>query len=275
MMKLLSFRWFDKSVSIIVSADGNASINFEHSWGDGVAVLRYFNEIYRETKEQPFLSIDDLRHIEQSNERLVVDANVRPLNFTIDEKMLNTIRLAQGKQMQIMDNLEMDFLRYPQLNKNTCKQHRLSPDSIIQLAFQLAIRQIKGGYVGTYESCSTAAFKHGRTETMRPCTNATKEFCETVLTKPWNAGHLRVLIDQCSKHHGQLTKEAAMGQGFDRHLFALRRMAEAHNINVSALYDSEPYRRLNHHIISTSTLSSDALMAGCFGPVVRDGLGIG
>lgn len=25
-------------------------------------------------------------------------------------------------------------------------------------------------HVGTYESCSTAAFKHGRTETVRPCT---------------------------------------------------------------------------------------------------------
>lgn len=34
-------RWFDKSFSLIVSKDGYAGINFEHSWGDGVAVLRY------------------------------------------------------------------------------------------------------------------------------------------------------------------------------------------------------------------------------------------
>lgn len=25
--------------------NGNAAINFEHSWGDGVAVLRFFNEV--------------------------------------------------------------------------------------------------------------------------------------------------------------------------------------------------------------------------------------
>lgn len=34
-------RWFDKSFSVIVTQDGFAGINFEHSWGDGVAVLRF------------------------------------------------------------------------------------------------------------------------------------------------------------------------------------------------------------------------------------------
>lgn len=34
-------RWFDKSFSLIVTKDGYAGINFEHSWGDGVAVLRF------------------------------------------------------------------------------------------------------------------------------------------------------------------------------------------------------------------------------------------
>lgn len=34
-------RWFDKSFSLIVSKDTYSGINFEHSWGDGVAILRY------------------------------------------------------------------------------------------------------------------------------------------------------------------------------------------------------------------------------------------
>lgn len=37
---------------------------------------------------------------------------------------------------------------------------------LLQAAFHL----LHGKYVGTYESCSTSAFKHGRTEAMRPCT---------------------------------------------------------------------------------------------------------
>eukprot|EP00960_Hanusia_phi_P027250 746718-Hanusia_phi.AAC.1 len=53
-------RWFDKSFQMIIQpkwpsrsscpvddlrSSGRAGINFEHSWGDGVAVLRYFNEV--------------------------------------------------------------------------------------------------------------------------------------------------------------------------------------------------------------------------------------
>lgn len=54
-------RWFDKSLSLIVCKDGTAGVNFEHSWGDGVAVLRYFNEIYNETINKPICHPVDVR----------------------------------------------------------------------------------------------------------------------------------------------------------------------------------------------------------------------
>lgn len=63
----LTNRWFDKSFSLIVCKDGNAGINFEHSWGDGVAVLRYFNEIYKETTTKPFLHPEDV-HKKSAND---------------------------------------------------------------------------------------------------------------------------------------------------------------------------------------------------------------
>lgn len=46
-------RWFDKSFSLIVAQDGVAGVNFEHSWGDGVAVLRYFQDIYKDSTNNP------------------------------------------------------------------------------------------------------------------------------------------------------------------------------------------------------------------------------
>lgn len=48
-------RWFDKSFSLTVAKDGTAAVSFEHSWGDGVAVLRYFNETYNETINSPIV----------------------------------------------------------------------------------------------------------------------------------------------------------------------------------------------------------------------------
>ncbi|EDX08997.1 GD13716 [Drosophila simulans] len=266
-------RWFDKSISLLISADGTTAINFEHSWGDGVAVLRYFNELYKDTLKQPFVSTETVHTPAEGD-----FANVRPINFEIDDATKAAVSEAYNKNASIVDNLDMNLLKYPHINKPTCKQYGLSPDSIIQLSFQLAYRQAYSGYVGSYESCSTSAFRHGRTETMRPCTNATRDFCEAILqperSKP-SAGELRAMIDNCSKVHGQLTKEAAMGQGFDRHLFALRHTAQKEGIPIPDLYETEAYKRINNNIISTSTLGSDALLAGSFGPVVKNGFGIG
>lgn len=48
------------------------------------------------------------------------------------------------------------------MTKGFCKNHKVSPDAVMQLGIQLAYFQQNGEYVGTYESCSTAAFRHGK-----------------------------------------------------------------------------------------------------------------
>lgn len=166
---------------------------------------------------------------------------------------------------------------------------------------QLAYNKLTGQYVGTYESCSTAAFKHGRTETMRPCTMATKEFCESLKrSESAKPQMLKEILSNCSKIHVKLLKEAAMGvylfdcviqnhpwllylkskyvltgEGFDRHLFGLRKLAEKKGRALPGIYQDPAYAYINHHILSTSTLSSDVVALGGFGPVVKNGLGIG
>lgn len=60
------FRWFDKSLSLIIQKDGIAGLNFEHSWGDGVAVLRYFTDIYKDSTMYPQVHPDTIDHINPS-----------------------------------------------------------------------------------------------------------------------------------------------------------------------------------------------------------------
>ena len=48
-------RWFDKSFSLIVMPGGLSAMNFEHAWGDGVAILRFFNEVWKDTTEKPYV----------------------------------------------------------------------------------------------------------------------------------------------------------------------------------------------------------------------------
>jgi carnitine O-palmitoyltransferase 2 len=85
--------------------------------------------------------------------------------------------------------------------------------NFILLLSQVGYHKMAGKNVATYESCSTAAFRHGRTETVRPCTVATQNVCLALngSSKP-SASEILSLIKKCSEMHGNLTKEAAMGK---------------------------------------------------------------
>lgn len=58
MTSVFNYRWFDKSFSLIFTRDGQAALNFEHAWGDGVAIMSYFNEVAKEVTEKPFIHPD-------------------------------------------------------------------------------------------------------------------------------------------------------------------------------------------------------------------------
>jgi carnitine O-palmitoyltransferase 2 len=161
------------------------------------------------------------------------------------------------------------------MNRNYFKKQKLSPDSMFQLAFQMAYFKVYKSTPPTYESCSTSAFKHGRTEVVRSATSDTKATCEAFAQKElYSPVELRSLLDGCSKKHMQLTKDAAMGQGFDRHLFALRTIAEKKGLEVP-MFKDKSYLEANHFILSTSTLMGEYFSGGGFAPVVQDGFGLG
>ncbi|CAI6355523.1 unnamed protein product [Macrosiphum euphorbiae] len=65
-------RWFDKSFTLIVCADGTSGLNFEHSWGDGVAVLRYFQDISKDTTDFPRCHPENLNQVLVSPDTLGV-----------------------------------------------------------------------------------------------------------------------------------------------------------------------------------------------------------
>ncbi|KAL0131085.1 hypothetical protein PUN28_002580 [Cardiocondyla obscurior] len=263
-------RWFDKSFSLIVSKDGFGGINFEHSWGDGVAVLRYFQDVKADISKKPKFHPNEVDELSKES------VNVERLEFLIDPKSESIIDKQKANYQEWINRLCVDFMIYDKFGKNQCKNLGVSPDAVMQLAFQLALYTLEGKSVPTYESCSTAAYKHGRTETIRPCTLETKAIC-IAMTKKQNElskSELKKMILDCSKAHNVLTKEAVMGEGFDRHLFALRRIAEKSGSVKLAVFQDPAYIALNHNVLSTSTLSSPDVMVGGFGPVVPDGYGI-
>ncbi|CAF96633.1 unnamed protein product, partial [Tetraodon nigroviridis] len=264
-------RWFDKSFSIIISGDGQAAINFEHSWGDGVAVLRFQNEVFKDTTTHPAV------HPGSAPAAVDSASAVSRLHFKLDVELESGIHRAKENFESAISGLTINAMEFKKGGKERLKKNKLSPDAMVQLAFQMAFLRQYGQTVATYESCSTAAFKHGRTETIRPASAHTKACSQAFVGQPGRHSpeQLRALLHRCSTYHGQLTKEAAMGQGFDRHLFALRNLASREGRALPSLYTDPAYAAINHNILSTSTLTSPAVSLGGFAPVVPDGFGVG
>lgn len=101
------------------------------------------------------------------------------LEINVSDKLKSAIEDATVTYNETGHSLDVNYLIFNGIDKILCKRNRVSPDSIMQLGFQAAYHKLTGKFVPSYESCSTAAFKHGRTETIRPCTTATK-----VIQKP-------------------------------------------------------------------------------------------
>ena len=256
-------RWFDKCFNMIVTNNGKGSIHFEHSWGDGVSVLRYFNEIYKDSIAK--------HHVGNAS-----GGRVEKLDPQLSPNLIQAVEKAKSDFEDVKKSFVLDVMKFQGFGKNDLKKLKLSPDSICQLAFQMANWRFKREFVGSYESCSTAAFKFGRTETIRPCTKETKA-CSIAfdLENPANVDEMSELLRSCSKKHNKLTKEAAMGQGFDRHLFALKFLNNKLGGAPLPIFEDPNYAKLNYIVLSTSTLVSPALEVGGFAAVVPDGLGIG
>ena len=117
-------------------------------------------------------------------------------------------------------------------------------------------------------------------------------FCGSTSTLSEKEAALRAAVAR----HGALLREASAGQGVDRHLYALhalwKQQQEARREKGAALgheeggeddqdeeepaiFRSAGYATLNRTMLSTSNCGNPALRLFGFGPVVRDGFGIG
>ncbi|KAL3125404.1 hypothetical protein niasHT_002132 [Heterodera trifolii] len=267
-----SNRWFDKCFQLIVDGNGQATINFEHSWGDGVAVLRLMEETLKDTVKNRFIHSGG-KDGQGNSEFGAVD--VQKIEWKLNDILREKIRNAQKVHLDNTSKLDFGVVLHTAMSKEDIKRARLSPDAMMQLAFQMAFHSVYREFVPTYESCSTAAFLKGRTECVRSATSATRHAVEAFEKGSLNKSEMRTLLNNCSQKHFKLVKEASLGKGFDRHFFGLRLAAQRLGHNMPKLFANPIYERMNHFVLSTSTLSTDTIHFGGFGPVVPDGIGIG
>lgn len=279
-------RWFDKCFNIIVCENGRAGINWEHAWGDGAAILYFFNTIFKELGRLSPRKVPNAIPVgEQVGSspvtRLAWDLKATPT-------ALAAIRDAEKYSDCVINDTRMQVYQTPALNNGDIKTSGLSPDGVMQMALQMAHWRAHGETPNTYESASTAAFKHGRTETIRTATPESVALCKIFAgedgkgTNAVSDPQARFeALKKATERHRKTTLAAVMGKGVDRHLFALQEWAKRLNLGdngasgaLPSLFTDPAYLRFKDIRLSTSTLASPALDGGGFGPVSRTSYGV-
>ena len=192
----------------------------------------------------------------------------KKINFDLSDLIKRKIYFAEtalGDQIVASDTRILEFTDY---GKRFITFNKLSPDSYVQMSMMLAYYRLYGKIVCAYEPVLTKAFYHGRTEAMRPATMEAKHLCEIFCNPKSSSKEKVIALRNATRAHSKLVKECSQGRGVDRHLFALKCIAEKYGLPIPEFFRSESWKKLNHTILSTSNCGNPSLALFGFGPVV-------
>lgn len=220
-------RWYDK-LQIIVTQNGKAGINFEHTGVDGHTVLRFVSDIYTDSilsfaqtinTNAPLLWKESNTSESSESEDLVTIP--RKLEWDLTPDLSLSLRFAETRLSDLIHQNEFRHLEYKKYGSSTIKKMKYSPDAFVQMAFQATYYALYGKVECTYEPAMTKHFFHGRTEAVRTVSQESNLFVRKFFDSSISdAEKLQYLSNACMQHSKQ-TKRCTMGKGVDRHMYAL------------------------------------------------------
>jgi hypothetical protein len=200
------------------------------------------------------------------------------------------VTIAKHALVRMDESVCLDSVRIPFGKVEAKKTWKISPDAFCQMAFHVAYSRMHSKLAPTYESCSTAAFWHGRTETIRTATSDMLQLVSVLSSinpknpydgqvRSWSTERreeVRLIIQKTATTHVALAKEAAAGMGVDRHLLALKDVVKtAKDANGLSFFNDTLYEYGGTWLMSSSNVSQPFMDWFNFGAVTGDGYGLG
>eukprot|EP01130_Rhizamoeba_saxonica_P014700 TRINITY_DN643_c0_g1_i4.p1 TRINITY_DN643_c0_g1~~TRINITY_DN643_c0_g1_i4.p1 ORF type:complete len:713 (+),score=145.76 TRINITY_DN643_c0_g1_i4:39-2141(+) len=272
-------RWFDKSIQLIVCQNGKSGINMEHTGIDGHTSLRFATDIFnysiRRRCDSPSPYRNRIENLQDSDKPFV-----ERLNWELSVDLKKEIEKATLKYTQLVQTTDTKVLHFTAFGKRFIVRNKISPDALVQVAFQLAYYGAYNEIGSTYESAMTKSFFHGRTETMRSVTEEMMDFLRLCSDSSSTAKEQKSSLKKAAKAHIKRLKRAKQGMGIDRHLFglyslSLHQQQKFGGYQIPEIFLDPAYAKMKHDILSTSNCGGYALSLFGFGPVVPNGFGIG
>uniref|UniRef100_A0A8C5FEK3 Carnitine O-octanoyltransferase n=1 Tax=Gadus morhua TaxID=8049 RepID=A0A8C5FEK3_GADMO len=243
-----TIRWGDKSYNSISYADGTFGCNCDHAPYDGMIMvsLSYYIDCRLRASGGKWKGSDMVRDISLPEELL----------FRLDDRVRHDVQLAKQHFLETANNLQVVCCAFTSFGKYAIKQRKLHPDTFVQLAMQLAYYRKHGRPGSCYETAMTRRFYHGRTETMRPCTQEAVLWCQA-MTDP------------------TCTVSACVCACFDRHLLGLYLVAKEEGLPTPHLFRDPLYAKSGGggNFVLSSSLVGYQTVVGVGAPMVLHGYG--
>jgi carnitine O-acetyltransferase len=151
-------RFFDKSMQFIISDNGKAGFNGEHSNMEATITHRACDYICEGLNSGKIDLGDFTQESCPPPEKLL---------FNLNSRLLDAIAKAQEQFDELAGKHELVVCTYSGYGKDLIKTFKVSPDAYAQMAMQLAYYKMYRKPAATYESAGTRKYLNGRTETGR------------------------------------------------------------------------------------------------------------
>jgi carnitine O-acetyltransferase len=264
-------RWYDKAISLVVTANGIAGINGEHCLLDGMSTLSFCDALHAQ---------DAATASAQSGAVSQGMPAIAPVRFVLTNALRTNTRMGAQSYKAYGEATESLLYTFDDFGANRVKQWRLSPDAFAQLAFHLAHVRTKGFIGTTYESIATRQFKHGRTEAMRVVTQEILTFTAAMQSRAVSTAEKLAAMRAAADKHVARARECQEGKAPEQHLWELqliqkRQGAELGVTEDLAFFRSPGWLKLRHDYLSTSSVQSDIIRQFGFGSTSPDCIGVG
>eukprot|EP00760_Papus_ankaliazontas_P012949 PhM_4_TR15620/c2_g1_i3/m.66286/K00624/E2.3.1.7; carnitine O-acetyltransferase len=259
-------RFHDKSFTYLVSANGVAMTNADHTPMDAVVAAGLPGDDFAKYGRRFFEQLPNGGRVDGTASQSLMDELVTPLDFVVPDDVAGLIvstvipaarELAKPNQVVIS--------QFREFGKDALQKCRVPVDAFIQAALQLAYyRDQRGVFAPVYETAMTRSFRYGRTETIRALTSEMVEFVTAYAKTQSNDESVWKLFERAMRQHQLVTARAVKGQGIDRHLLGLRYLAtvEGKTDDLPGIFRHPALSRSSTWHLSTSQMTGQYLVGG-------------
>ncbi|CAG0894270.1 unnamed protein product [Darwinula stevensoni] len=265
----ISNKWADKSVTFILHRNGQRSMIANHSPFDALTTVMATDFAHKCSRHLEFRWKGPWAirtHLIQPQRR----------ELDIDALLVSSIAETIQASQKLVAMINICRFCFSHFGKSYLKTVKCHPDAFIQVAIQAGYVKLHGRPGATYETATTRTFYHGRTETCRTCTKESVDFARALLDSNKKEGELHSMLMKALAKHMALMEEAQNGQGCDRHLFGLCRIAEELGLSQHPIFTHPSWKRSGgdgNFILSTS-LTGYTENSGCMVAMCEDGYGV-